>query len=247
MKHRMDKPGMARTHFTLIELLVVIAIIAILAAMLLPALSKTRDTARRISCINNLKQVGTSLFQYCDNNQGILPPFFTSGTWDHPYPQYAIAVDNGMCGMKNYSDVTTELFAKTIFRCPCVPPAKHHYMGDYGVNTINGGSTDGVFVESNYKRAIQKFAHASNYIALMDAEQYDASADGLWTSGWTTAAFCWDDSDMQITRQNASSRHNGIFNYVSMDGHAEGKTYLALASLDAAWDIFGVRWYTELQ
>ena len=65
---------MGKRQFTLIELLVVVAIIAILAAILLPALMRTKESARRAVCLGNMKQVGYALSMYADDRDNALPP-----------------------------------------------------------------------------------------------------------------------------------------------------------------------------
>ena len=80
-----------RKHgFTLIELLVVIAIIAILAAMLLPALSRARESARDISCMNNVNSLGKAMILYADDNQDRIPTYWTNlkNPWqENPVPK----------------------------------------------------------------------------------------------------------------------------------------------------------------
>jgi prepilin-type N-terminal cleavage/methylation domain-containing protein/prepilin-type processing-associated H-X9-DG protein len=71
----------AREAFTLIELLVVISIIAILAAMLLPALSRAKESARKISCMNKLRQLDLSMQMYVDDNHGFYPPRNFTNNW----------------------------------------------------------------------------------------------------------------------------------------------------------------------
>ena len=79
-KNRKVRWNLARA-FTLIELLVVIAIIAILAAMLLPALARAKESGKRSACLNNLRQLSLAAQMYVSDNQGFYPPRSTTDRW----------------------------------------------------------------------------------------------------------------------------------------------------------------------
>ena len=206
-------------YFTLVELLVVIAIIAILAAMLLPALSKAKESAMKISCTGNFKQIGLAMMSYLDDNNEMMSGrsrYDTNGDiarWT-TIPAYYGGLINDMT--KAEFDIKVQGTPRNfrIMRCP----ADRTKNGSNEYTNIGLNSTYSDFEVGAHavdKRSLSQFKYPSDMMLAGDSVSNVYGGDG---TSYNMSTIRLDPT----TGGYKTTRHPGqTANFVFIDGHVD--------------------------
>src|SRR5262249_47051490 len=256
-------PDMKRRHgFTLIELLVVIAIIAILAAILFPVFAQAREKARAISCMSNVKQIGTAAIMYCQDYDEVLVP--AGNRYAHQNDPCFNGNSNFNANPRAWVDWEIPLLTYTkntqLFVCP---DRVNFGCFGYAMNTDSSdddfpgdpsppgtwapkAATAGMQLNMASLPAVQAPAEC-----LYIFDSFDSNLEDLYDPGITADGFpdteAWEtmNSWLQAIKAGLTTedtlirkfpvgpwRHSGLINILWLDGHAKARRFSSLSQPD---------------
>ncbi|MCR5379824.1 MAG: prepilin-type N-terminal cleavage/methylation domain-containing protein [Lentisphaeria bacterium] len=217
-----------KKQFTLVELLVVVAIIAILAAMLMPAVGKAVDIAEATNCTNNMKQLGTANMMFItDNDQKVCGAYYVRSDGDTVYKYYD-AMYKYIGDLRTLECPVKVGFTQSKRNDNNLPDAdlKDAFNVSYGCNVDTVSKmvynvTKGTY--DDYKTATE----VSYINRLSDYKKPSRSVRATEATDYAVTPSASDSAEDRATKVNAWIKgttplpHNGSYNMVFMDGHVE--------------------------